>query len=122
MTVDKGWAEIEAKRDRIDPLITGLPPDQKALVAELWRDMFHSIRDMTSKRETAVKDHFTPKPRMTARDDELVRLKEVEQLRWKDVTKRIRANPDWARGPRGEKITEGALRAAYSRRKKASGK
>jgi hypothetical protein len=159
MTVEKVWAEIKATCDRIDHLINGLPPDQKALLVEpllhlhaqrvsMWwatvmqgmtpeqfdelmfmhhvsvgvnatRDMFHSIRDMTAKREAAVKDHFTPKPRMTERNAEVVRLRDVEKRSWKEVHQRIRANPEWAKDQAGNDISARALKEAYGRLKRA---
>lgn len=65
-----------------------------------------------------VKDHYAPKPRMTARDDEVKRLRDQEQLDWDEILKRIRSNPDWEKDQSGKKVTKRALMAAYQRRKK----
>jgi hypothetical protein len=76
--------------------------------------------DKVRNEGSRVKDHFTVKPRMTARDDEVVRLRDQEGLAWKEITKRIRANPDWACGRKGKPVSTRALVVAYSRRKKAA--
>jgi len=67
--------------------------------------------------EKRVREHFTVKPRMTARGEEVVRLRDVENLEWKEIVKRIRGYPDWAKGQKGEPVSKRALMAAYWRQK-----
>jgi hypothetical protein len=89
------------------------------LGAEGAEEMFNGVRNMATDIEARVKDHFTAKPRNTARDDEIVRLRDEEGLDLKQIRKRIRNVPEWANGPGGKPITIGAIRTAYHRRKKS---
>jgi hypothetical protein len=57
---------------------------------------------------------------MTERDDEIVRLRDEEKLSWKEIGKKIRGDPQWAKGRNGEPISDAALRLAYFRHKKRS--
>jgi hypothetical protein len=77
------------------------------------------LAEDAEKAVQEVKDRYVPKPRMTARDDEVVRLRE-EGLGWKDVLKKVCHNPDWEKACKGKRLTAGALRAVYARRKKAA--
>jgi len=79
----------------------------------------NSIEVMAKGIQQKEKDRFTPKPRNTDRDNEIVHLHDVEKLGWKEITKRIRAVPEWANGPGGKQVTMRALKVAYSRRKKS---
>ena len=56
------------------------------------------------------------KPRYEERDAEVERLRK-EQRSWKEIHRRIKANPKWSLGQNGEPVTKEALREAYSRRK-----
>jgi hypothetical protein len=81
---------------------------------------FYRLKDITHEAAQRVKDQLTVKPRMTARDDEVVRLRDQDKLPWKEIMMRIRSNPDWAAGQGGRPVTAKALCAAYIRRKKPS--
>jgi hypothetical protein len=145
--VEQIWAEIESYYRKINGLINGLPQaDRSSLfprfqkladeVPSLWWAPFTAevigffveqgaqlrFQFEEEKQEAVrqVKDHFTVKPRMTARDEEVVRLRDEEKLEWKDILKRIRSNPEWAASPKGKQLTMRALIAAYHRRKKTT--
>jgi hypothetical protein len=76
-----------------------------------------AFRDMVKDLEAKVKSRFTPKPRCTARDAEVVRLRDEDKLTWKEILRRIRDNETWTMS--GNKpVTRRALQAAYGRRKK----
>jgi len=77
-----------------------------------------AVNEMAKSIQRQEKAHFLPGPRMTERDEEVVRLRDQEQLDWDEITKRIRSNPAWATGQGGKKVSKRALMAAYSRRKK----
>jgi hypothetical protein len=83
-------------------------------------ETFHGIKEMGKRIEAKVKDHYTVKPRMTARDEEVKRLVEQEKLDWKEIAKRIRSNSDWAENDHGKPVTARALMTAYHRPKKAA--
>jgi hypothetical protein len=84
----------------------------------VYEEAFYGIKNIVKETETKVKDHFIPKARMVARDDEVVRLKDEEGLKWIDIFKRIRANPVWAINKKtGRPVTKRALMVAYKRRK-----
>jgi hypothetical protein len=80
--------------------------------------VFCRLKDIAKEAEQRVKDQVKVKPRMTARDDEIVRLRDEEKLDWKAILKRIRGNPNWAGGQGGRGVSKRALMAAYRRRKK----
>jgi hypothetical protein len=142
--VELAWCEIEPKALRIAQLVNGLTADEQVHLGMLagdgdfgyetkWWEPFalltvaeglaSTVLDGIERaKEVAkeVRDHYTPKPRMTERDDEIVRLRDEEQLSWKEIRKKIRGDPRWAKGRNGKPISEGALRLAYNRHKKPS--
>jgi hypothetical protein len=94
-----------------------------------FEETCYAINNLAKGVESKVKDHYTRKARKTVRDDEIVRLRDENGLSWAKIHKEICKNPAWAKtGPGNKKdktdqenekeITQGALRAAYSRRKK----
>lgn len=117
--IPKWWASV----------MSGMTPEQLAEFLEngltdtgrkITDATFVGMKNMAKTIETKVKDHFTPKPRMTARDDEIVRLHDEEKLDWKEITKRIRSVPEWANSSKGKAVTQRSLVTAYGRRKKAT--
>ena len=90
------------------------------IVVEQGAQLGVQFAEQTQEAVRQVKDHFTVKPRMTARDEEVVRLRDEEKLEWKDILKRIRSVPEWAESSKGKQVTKRALIAAYHRRKKTT--
>jgi hypothetical protein len=108
-------------------MLKGLTPEQaadfdskfyKTMGFKFLEETFHVIKNELKVREERVKDHYTPKPRMTERDEEIVRLRDQEGLAWKGILKEIRKNPAWDKGGRGKSVTVGVLKTAYTRHKK----
>jgi hypothetical protein len=107
--------------------LKGLTPEQaadfdsrfyKTMGFKFLEETWHAIKNALKATEERVKDHFTPKPRMTERDEEIVRMRDQEGLAWKGILKEIRKNPAWDKGGRGKSLTVGVLKTAYTRRKK----
>jgi len=80
-------------------------------------ELYHGIRNMRQNIEAAVKGRFTVKPRMTARDAEVVRLRDEEGLDWDAILARIRTNPAWEKVRGGNQVKKRTLRVAYQRHK-----
>jgi len=141
--VEQAWAEIETGYRRLIELIAALnPQDRNECFARFQRlsrkieapwllpfnadTIAHFVGEgakygqKTREEVARVKDHYTVKPRMTARDDEIVRLRDQEKLDWDEIRKRIRGNPEWANGRDGKPVSKKALLAAYARRKKSA--
>src|SRR5262249_46754540 len=80
-------------------------------------EIFYRVKNIANEARAQERDRLTVKPRKTARDDEIVRLRDEEKLNWGEIVQRIRGNPDWCNGPHGKKVTRRAVQAAYRRRK-----
>jgi hypothetical protein len=82
----------------------------------------HVVKAGIERTEEEVKKVIyrrNPKPRKTARDDEVVRLRDEEGLEWNKILTSIRSNSEWAKNKKtGKLVTKQALVVAYNRRKK----
>src|SRR5262249_39046180 len=72
-------------------------------------EAFYRLKGIAKEAEQRVKEQVKVKPRMIARDEEVVRLRDEDKLEWKEILKRIRSNPDWAKGQGGKPVTLKAL-------------
>jgi hypothetical protein len=102
---DGAWAKIEALCGQIGDVV----------------ETAYNLKGVAKRVETMVKFALNARPRMAARDDEIVRLKDQEGLDWTAVWHRIRKHPAWGKGPGGKTVTKKALQVAYRRRRKAAG-
>jgi hypothetical protein len=145
---DQVWTEIETKYRRLTDLIDSLAAEDErffrstrfqVLASESQSQWWIPRPEHTGseylrfclnagvqlartyeKEKQDLKKHFTVKPRMTSRDDAIVRMIDEDKLSWREVLRIVKANSEWANSERGKPITHRALYAAYTRRKKAT--
>jgi hypothetical protein len=144
MRAKRAWKEIEKLYRQINALIDCLQDEDRNPVFARFQDLADKIKSRWWTPHTAstlgksfeqgallgldfgkkikeeakkMKDHYTPKPRMTERNKEIVRIHDEEDLSFGKIGRRLQQlNPKWVGGD-GKPLSRDATEKAYHRTK-----
>lgn len=89
----------------------------KQLKAKVSEFVLEAAAKVSALEKEKLKEARDPKPRKTDRDDEIVRLRDIEEKTFGEIGPAlVRKNPKWC-GKSGKPLTRDAVEKAYYRRK-----